>query len=171
MPIVWYENIQLTGDSIDIFTVDDTLKSLHAIGNAFSVQEDSVTFRFNQMKGDSILVFFEGDQVDQIQTQGNAELFLNYTDDNENPDGAVSIRSTELVIYFENGEVADVTALSNIDGETIDESPELSEFRLDGFRWNPETRPIWPDFTFEPRFKPVPTTPPFSRSITEKPEE
>ncbi|HAC15183.1 MAG TPA: hypothetical protein DCE78_04465 [Bacteroidetes bacterium] len=164
-PIVWYENIQLSGDSIDIFTVDDSLKSLHAIGNAFSVQEDSTTLRFNQMKGNSIIVNFDGDQVDQIHTLGNAELFLNYTDDEENPDGAISIRSTELIIYFENGEVIDVTALSNIDGETINESPDLSDFRLEGFRWNPELRPIWPDFTFEPRFDPIPVNPPFIRSL------
>jgi lipopolysaccharide export system protein LptA len=167
-PIVWYKNIQLSGDTIDIFTVDDTLESLHAVGNAFSVQKDSVSFRFNQMKGDSIFVSFEKDQVNQIQTRGNAELFLNYTDSDENPDGAVSISSKELIIYFDNSEVTDVTALSKIDGETLDESMELSDFRLDGFKWNPEIRPVWPDFTFESRFNPVSTKPPFTRPIPVK---
>lgn len=163
-PSVWYKNIQLTGYQIDIYTENDSLKTLFALGNAFAVQEDSVSLRFNQMKGDSITVYFADNEVDFILTDGNAELILHYTDDEDNPDGAVTVRSRYILIYFEDGDAADLKAVNDIQGETLSESDNPEALRLDGFLWTPERRPVRPEIIFEPRLDPIPTAPPFIRN-------
>lgn len=162
-PSVWYKNIQLTGIHIDIHTENDSLKTLYALGQAFAVQQDSVTLRYNQMKGDSISVFFADNEVDYILTDGNAELILHYTDEEDNPDGAVTVRSTYILIYFEEGEAADLKAVNDVQGETLSESDNPEALRLEGFVWTPERRPLRPEIKFEPRLDPIPASPPFTR--------
>jgi lipopolysaccharide export system protein LptA len=162
-PAVWYKNIQLTGDLIDVYTENDSLKSLWAIHSTFVVQEDSVTQRLHQMSGDSLRVLFDSGNVERIENYGASEVLLHYTDDMDQPDGALTFTSQGLIMYFEEGEVADVTALIDIGGQTLPEEPGLESMRLDGFRWNPELRPKrWEDLLL-PRLDPISLTPPFSR--------
>lgn len=162
-PVVWYKNIQLSGDKIDVYTENDSLKSLWAINNTFVVQEDSITLRLNQMSGDSLRVIFESGNVQLIENFGASEVLLHYTDDQDQPDGALTFTSKGLIMFFEEGEVADVTALSDIDGETLSESNSLESLQLDGFKWNPDQRPVRWDELLKPRLEPIPTFPPFTR--------
>lgn len=162
-PLVWYEQIQLSGNRIDIVTQNDTLVSIHAVSNAFSAQLDTLTQRFNQMKGDSLVVHFLDGQVHKTEAIAQSELLLHYVDDNDEPDGAVTIRSNVILVFFEDGEVANLKALSGIEGETLEETPEIGELRLENFRWNPEVRPMIPDVRLQPRFEPISENPPFKR--------
>jgi lipopolysaccharide export system protein LptA len=164
-PSVWYKNIQLTGDLIDVFTENDSLKSLSAIHNSFVVQQDTITLRLHQMKGDSITVQFVDGNITLINNFGGSEILLHYVDDQDVPDGALTFTSRQgLVLYFEDGEISDVTAMSNIIGETLPESAGLPEIRLDGFRWDPELRPQQWDLMLKPRLPEVPFNPPFQRT-------
>lgn len=163
-PLVWYKNIQLSGNKIDVYTENDSLKSLWAIHDTFVVQEDSSTQRLHQMSGDSLRVTFESGNVHLIENFGDSEVLLHYTDDQDQPDGALTFTSSGLIMYFEDGEVADVTALNNIDGETLPESNSLPTIQLDGFKWSPQMRPIRWGSQLKPRLAPVSTFPPFTRS-------
>lgn len=162
-PKVWYKDIQLSGGIIDIQLVDDSLKSIFASGQPFAVQRDSLTNRLNQMKGDSISIYFKNDQIDYVITDQNAEILLHYTDDDEQPDGAINIRSNSIHIYFEDGEVSNIKATTEVDGETLPESPNLIDTRLNGFSWNPELRPEKPNIELNPRLGGITTSPPFVR--------
>lgn len=166
-PKVWYDQIQLSGNIIDIQLENDTLKTLFAKGDPFATQQDSITLRFNQMKGDSITIYFLDDNVDQVFTGGNAEILLHYKDDEDQPDGAINIRSDTITIYFEDGEVADLKATSGIDGETLSESTSLAEMRLNAFSWDPHLRPLEPDVHMASRHPSVSFTPPFVRTNAE----
>jgi lipopolysaccharide export system protein LptA len=163
-PLVWYKNIQLSGDTIDVYTENDSLRSLWAIDNTFVVQQDSTTQRLHQMSGDSLRVLFNEGNVDLIENYGASEVLLHYMDDQDQPDGALTFTSSGLIMYFEDGEVADVTALSDIDGETLPETPSLPSIELEGFKWNPDQRPVRWDLLLRPRLSPIPMNPPFIRS-------
>ncbi len=163
-PVVWYKNIQLSGIVIDIYTENDSLKSLWAIHDTFVVQEDSTTNRLHQMSGDSLRVVFESGNVHRIENFGASEVLLHYTDDQDQPDGALTFTSSGLVMFFEDGEVADVTALSDVDGETLPETGTLPSQQLDGFKWDPEMRPLRWDQLLKPRLDPIPSSPPFTRT-------
>jgi lipopolysaccharide export system protein LptA len=162
-PIVWYNKVQLNGEIIDIQFENDTLKTLLSLGNPFAVQLDSLTDRLHQMKGDTIKVLFEDDTIDKIFINANAEMLLHYTDDDDNPDGAINIRGERIVIYFEDGDVADMTAHTGVDGETFPESPDLATKHLEGFAWNPDLRPQRPSIELIPRLDELPMVPPFTR--------
>jgi lipopolysaccharide export system protein LptA len=162
-PKVWYKDIQLSGQIIDVQLQKDSLKSLFATSQPFATQQDSLTFRLNQMKGDSITIYFRDDNVDFVHTENNAEILLHYTDDEDQPDGAINIRSTSIFIYFEDGEVSNIKATTDIDGETYPENQNLSDIRLDGFSWNPELRPDKPINNINPRFPEISLDPPFVR--------
>lgn len=163
-PKVWYKDIQLSGQFIDVQLENDSLKSLFATGQPFASQLDTLTFRLNQMKGDSISIYFKNDNIDYVLTDSNAEILLHYTDEEDQPDGAINIRSNSIFIYFENGEVSNIKATTDIDGETFAESQSIAEIRLDGFHWNPDLKPGKPLLIVEPRLKEIDTNPPFSRS-------
>jgi lipopolysaccharide export system protein LptA len=163
-PSVWYANIQLSGDKINIYTENDSLKSLWAIHNTFVVQEDSTTQRLHQMSGDSLRVTFESGNIHFIENFGTSEVLLHYTDDQDRPDGALTFTSSGLIIFFEDGEVADVTALSGIKGETLPESNSVSSIQLEGFKWNPALRPLRWEVLLKPRLEPIPSDPPFTRT-------
>lgn len=162
-PVVWYEDIELNGDEIDIQLRNDTLETLKAIGNPFAAQRDSLTARLHQMSGDILTVFFEDDQVDKIHIYDNAELLLHATDSNDDPDGAINVRGSKIYIYFEDGDVDRMRVEENVDGLALDESPDLEQMQIPGFRWAPERRPQRPESEILPRLPPVTLTPPFTR--------
>jgi lipopolysaccharide export system protein LptA len=162
-PKVWYKDIQLSGEFIDVQLENDSLKSLFATGQPFATQLDTLTFRLNQMKGDSISIYFKNDNIDFVLTYINAEILLHYTDEDDQPDGAINIRSNSIYIYFDNGEVSDIKATTEIDGETFTESQSLSEIRLAGFHWNPNLRPEKPLTDISRRLIELNTDPPFVR--------
>lgn len=162
-PVVWYREIELNGDEIDIQLRDEALELLTATGSPFAAQKDSLTERLHQMKGDVLMVYFEEDTVRELHLLDNAELLLHATDDNDQPDGAINVRGGRIYIFFSNGEVDSMRVEEGVDGEALEEHPGLPEFRLPGFRWDPENRPLQPLADLEPRLGPVPMEPPFRR--------
>ena len=71
-PIVWNEQYQIFGDTILIFMNDSSIDRAHVKQFAFAIQQvDSVSF--NQLKGNDLMAYFEGQAVRRIDVSGNAE--------------------------------------------------------------------------------------------------
>lgn len=71
-PIVWNEQYQIFGDTILIFMNDSSIDRAHVKQFAFAIQQvDSVSF--NQLKGNDLMAYFEGQAVKRIDVSGNAE--------------------------------------------------------------------------------------------------
>jgi lipopolysaccharide export system protein LptA len=162
-PVVWYKNIQLNGEIIDIQFKNDTLKTVFASGAPFSVELDSLTNRFNQMKGEELWIHFDDGEVNKIVIKQDAELLFHATDDQDNPDGAIIVRGNNVVIHFAQGEADRMEVHQGIDGEVLEETVLVSNIRLVGFLWSPETRPGKPDKELIPRRAQIPLYPPFIR--------
>jgi lipopolysaccharide export system protein LptA len=163
-PVVWYQNIQLTGDIIDIQFRNDSLETVFATGMPFTVQQDSISGRYNQMKGDELLIRFNNGAVQNISIDQNGELLLHATDEQDKPDGAINVRGSTIIIHFEGGEADRMQVHQGVDGEVIEESDQIPDIRLGGFMWNPERRPHRPDEQLLPRHPEIPAMPPFVRS-------
>lgn len=71
-PVLWNEQYQLYGDTIEIFMNDSTIEYAHVIQFAFAVQHLDSTY-YNQLKGNDLKAYFEGQAVRQIDVEGNAE--------------------------------------------------------------------------------------------------
>lgn len=71
-PVLWNEQYQLYGDTIAIYMNDSTIKYAHVIQFAFAAQHVDSSY-YNQLKGNDLKAYFEGQAVHQIDVAGNAE--------------------------------------------------------------------------------------------------
>lgn len=71
-PILWNEQYQMYGDTIEIFMNDSTIDYAHVKQFAFAAQHVDSTY-YNQLKGNDLKAYFEGQAIKQIDVEGNAE--------------------------------------------------------------------------------------------------
>ena len=71
-PVIWNEQYQLYGDTIAIYMNDSTIEYAHVIQFAFAAQHVDSTY-YNQLKGNDLKAYFEGQALSRIDVAGNAE--------------------------------------------------------------------------------------------------
>lgn len=71
-PVLWNEQYQLYGDTIAIYMNDSTIEYAHVIQFAFAAQHVDSSY-YNQLRGNDLKAYFEGQAVHQIDVAGNAE--------------------------------------------------------------------------------------------------
>ena len=107
-PILWYEDTQLTGDSVTIFLADNRINSLKVNNNSFIIsQDENNPRRFNQMSGDSVKMSFENSKLNRTDVWGNF-FSIYYQYDNEEPNGLTKSSSQNAVILFEQNKVNEI---------------------------------------------------------------
>lgn len=107
-PVLWYDNSQLTGDSITIYIEDKRIRELDVDGNAFMVsQNKNFNQRFDQSSASSIKMFFEDNKIQRAEFFGNV-YSIYYLYEEEQPNGLMKANSKDAVILFEDNEVSEV---------------------------------------------------------------
>ena len=71
-PILWNEQYQISGDTIVIYMNDSTIEYAHVIQFAFAAQHVDSSY-YNQLKGNDLKAYFEGQALSRIDVAGNAE--------------------------------------------------------------------------------------------------
>ncbi|RHJ80604.1 OstA-like protein [Parabacteroides sp. AM08-6] len=71
-PIIWNEDYQLYGDTIAVYMNDSTIDYAHVIQFAFAAQHVDSTY-YNQLKGNDLKAYFEGQELRRIDVTGSAE--------------------------------------------------------------------------------------------------
>lgn len=159
-PIAWHNNIQLTGPYISVQMDSNEVQELKSYYQTIAVQEDSITARLHQIKGDTLTADFEDGDISQIIIQPNSQVLYHTTNEESEPDGAVEYTSPITTMYFKSGKLMRVVAGEN-EGYFMQESEELKDRKLDGFAWDPERRPQKPDVEILPKWPPVSRDRPF----------
>ncbi|MDR2057672.1 MAG: hypothetical protein LBP83_05215 [Dysgonamonadaceae bacterium] len=72
-PILWNTNYQLTGDTIRVFFNDSTVERMHVLNYAFSIEQQTDTTYYNQLKGRNLYAFFTAGELSRIEVYGNVE--------------------------------------------------------------------------------------------------
>lgn len=145
-PIAWQGRIQLTGPYIEALLENDEIKYLTSYTQPIAVQEDSLTGRMNQIKGDTLEAYFVNGEIDKIIVFDNSEMIFHLKDDNDEPDGLIEmIAAGASIIQFYNAELDSVIAYRNINGSHLPEDPANIERQLSGYRWDPEMKPERPE--------------------------
>ena len=80
------------------------IKQLSSFPNAFSVQQDTVTSRLNQLKGDTLMAYFDSGNISKIDLYPNSQILYHTKNDDGDPDGAMEYTSptTTLLLKMEN---------------------------------------------------------------------
>lgn len=160
-PKAWHKNIQLTGPFISVQLDSSEVKELKSYVGTIAVQEDSVTGRLNQLKGDTLIASFQFGDITEILLHPNSEILYHTKNDAGEADGAMENASPQTVLYFENGELIRAKMGQN-QGLFLPEYTDLVNRRLEGFIWNPLLRPEKPTLLPAPRFEPIPIELPFT---------
>jgi len=159
-PKTWNKNIQLTGPYIEVQLDSNNVKKLTSHVGPFVVQQDTATGRFNQIKGDTLIVDFEEGEIEKLTAFPNSEIFYHTKDENGEPDGAIKAETPQTIIYFQNGEPQTVKMAQNT-GVFIPEGPAVPQQRLPGFAWNPDMRPKRPNINAVSKYPAITSERPF----------
>ncbi len=99
-PVLWNEQYQISGDTIEMFMKDSTIDYAHVIQYAFAVQHIDSSY-YNQLKGNDLKAYFEGKAVRRIEVEGNAESIF-YPLDNGAMIGLNETKSGFMTIWVKD---------------------------------------------------------------------
>ena len=140
MPIVWYKEAQLTGDTITIGLFEKKLRSIDAFGNAFAVSEGKSEKRYDQFAGVRLVLDVLRDTVRQVRSEGEASsIYFAYRE--ERPDGVNRSSGDTIRVGFRAGKASRVHirgGAARAEGEYFPEpmvAGQEETYRLRGFRW------------------------------------
>ena len=142
MPIVWNNDMQLTGERIRVWNNDSTIRRAHVQNQAMSVERlDSI--HYNQIAGKDIYAYFDEEgEIKQSDVVGNVE-FAYYPLEK---DSTLTMMHTgtcsELRFYLKNRKVERIWGGSsfNATGYPIEMIP-ANKMQLPNFKWMDYIRP------------------------------
>jgi len=157
-PILWAQGSQQTGDTIYLQLRNKKINSLQVIQNAFSVNVEADSAKFNQIKGKLITGFFKEGKLSSMYVDGNAEsVYFTKTDDGKAYDKMNQTISSRIKIIFRNSEISDVVPIKDVEGATTPVAEIKEDVILTGFIWKPELRPRSKKDITNPKAKPKKT--------------
>lgn len=139
-PVAWFDRVQVNADTLRLLATDGDLDTLFARSHAFAAEEDTVTGRLNQLKGQAIIGFFLPDSVRILEAAPNAEAIRQRLKDGR-PDGAVEASADRIVLRFRGDAITRVSILTGVESTIYGENILPPDLTLSGLRWQPEARP------------------------------
>jgi len=138
-PIIWYEESQVTGDSIHIELKKRRLDRVFVYGDAFAVsQSDSVHVnRFNQLTSQKMTLYFLNDKLEHIDAEGTA-VSLYFLYDQGEPNGVNKVSGDRVVVSGKGGRAESIKVQGGTEGQYFPEkfvTGSESKYDLPGFRW------------------------------------
>lgn len=133
-PVVWKENLQVSGDSIYAFFKED-VDDIYIIRSAFALQQNEiVNSRYDQISGIFMHINFFDNQVNYIQVDTNAaSIYFVY--DTNNPNGANRSTGDVIKLFFKEKKVDKINIFGKPEGTYFPENlVNTDELRLLGFR-------------------------------------
>lgn len=137
VPVLWYDNSQLTGDSVYIYLADNVINRIDIKANAFLVSKnDLYPFRFDQILGRRISMHFKENQLSYTEIFENV-LGIYYVYEDESGNGVIKASGLNAWIGFKDKKVETVKFLGEPKSEYHPEallSGNEKSFTLPGFQ-------------------------------------
>jgi lipopolysaccharide export system protein LptA len=107
-PYLWYENTQLTGDSVIIFLDHNRINYLQVNKEAYIIsQNEDYHNRFDQTSGDSVFMTFENSRLQKTNIWGNM-FSIYYQYDGTKPNGLTKSSAQNAIINFADNKVDEI---------------------------------------------------------------
>lgn len=143
-PVLWYENSQLTGDSITIYLEENNIKNLDVINNSFMLSQHKVfQQRYDQTSSNNVKINFNNDKIQNAVFDGNVRSIY-YLYEDEKPNGLTKSASNSATLVFEENEVSEVRLYGSPSSEYHPENKVIGierTFTLPKFVFN-QNRPL-----------------------------
>jgi lipopolysaccharide export system protein LptA len=150
-PIIWYQENQVTGDSIELYLEKNRLKKAVIKNRAFVISESDSAFktRFNQLSGRLITLHFKQNKLQEAFVERNAtSVYFLYDDSTSN--GVNKATGDFISMFFEDGKPKTISIVKGIEGNYYPENlvvKDESKYQLDGFllrKDRPKLKTIFP---------------------------
>jgi lipopolysaccharide export system protein LptA len=107
-PVIWYEESQLTGDSINIHIRENKIRLLEVYNNAFLLSRNEIYGdRYDQVSGERIYIHFDEGVISRTEIFGGVlSIYFMYEEDETN--GLTKSSAASGVIVFEEKKVSEV---------------------------------------------------------------
>ncbi|MCC8154635.1 MAG: hypothetical protein LIP01_10720 [Tannerellaceae bacterium] len=140
-PILWNEEYQIYGDTIHVFMNDSTIDRAHIIDFAFSIQALDSSY-YNQLKGNDIMIYFENQELRQIDVRGNAESIFYPLENDGSKVGLNETKSPYLSIWTKEKKLEKLKIWPSPQG-SLTPIPDLTpdQKTLKDFYWFDYVRP------------------------------
>jgi len=108
-PVLWNEETQLSGDSITIFLKDNNIQALEVIKSAFVLSPNEIyQNRFNQISGDKLIMYFDGEAVSRVEVEGNVyNVYYMYSEEKK-PNGLTQSSAEKATLNFKQKKISEV---------------------------------------------------------------
>jgi hypothetical protein len=136
-PVLWYEETQVTGDSINVYMRSRALERIRVMGNAFALSESDTGFvgRYDQLSGESLVMQFVRKRLQRIEVDVRAtSLYFVYEDSAAN--GINKTSGDRIVMEFADGKAESIHVYGGVEGQYFPEPMvklRVDEYRLPGF--------------------------------------
>lgn len=141
-PVLWAEGSQQTGDTIYLKLKDKQLNTSQVLSNAFMVNVNLDSARFNQIKGKQITGFFIDGKLNRMFVDGNAEsIYYNREKDSIYTEMNQTV-SSRIKIIFKDKEISEIITIKDTEGQRTPIKELKEDVFLTGFVWKPELRPL-----------------------------
>ena len=141
-PVMWTEGSQQTGDTIFVSLKNKKLHTFQVIRNAFVVNSESDSIKFNQIKGKVISGFFKDGNLHTMLVDGNAESIYYDRDSAEIVTDRNQTVSGQIKVLVKEKSITDVNAYMNVEMARQPIGEVVEDKKLTGFVWKPELRPL-----------------------------
>lgn len=112
-PVLWNENTQLIGDTINIFLEENRMKELLLNSNASIISTNqNFPLKYDQLSGREIKMSFGKEGLQKTEAAGSV-LSIYFLFEEGEPNGLLKSSSERTIIYFQDNEVTDVKFYGN----------------------------------------------------------
>ena len=142
-PMIWAQGSQMTADTLFMQVRNEQLDNMLLVGNAFMVNTELDSVKYNQVKGRRITGFFSDNSLDRMFVDGNAESIYYMVDEKtQEYTNMYHSRSSRIRIGVDSNQITEFSPISRVDGKVYPMHlvPQDVEI-LDGFVWKPGDRP------------------------------
>ncbi len=136
-PVLWFENSQLTGDSVTIHLLNNRIQLLELDQNAFIHSQNEIYHdRYDQIAGERIKINFDEAGINSTEVEGSV-YSIYYLYEDELPNGLIKATSGTAVIKLEDDKVNEVRLYGSPKSEYYPE-PQVKgnefSYTLPGFK-------------------------------------
>jgi lipopolysaccharide export system protein LptA len=144
-PVLWYQDNQITGDSIHVRLENQQLRSLEVNERSFVISRSDTRYpdRFNQLTGITLTMWFHEDEIEKVEVHDQATS-LYYLYEDLLPNGVNHVTGDKITLLFVESEVHELKIEGGIEGKYYPENivrGREQTFNLPGFQWR-EDRPV-----------------------------
>lgn len=112
-PVLWNDNTQLIGDTVNIYLEENRLKKILINSNASIIStKEGYNTRFDQISGREIKMFFGDNGLEKTDVMGNV-LSIYYLYEDDEPNGLLKSSSESANIFFKDNNVNEVKFYGN----------------------------------------------------------